>query len=69
MKFSKTIAEKVHTIVEGQKPMVRTPIDENATYENKKKTYLNKLNNAEILYPKQTTLEYYGIKKVGDQYE
>ena len=63
------IDERLKTIEERQKPMVRTPIDKNATYVNKKNTYLNKLNNAEILYPKQTTLEYYGIKKVGENYE
>ena len=34
-----------------------------------KNTYLNKLNNSEILYPKASTLKYYGIKKVGDHYE
>ena len=38
----------------------RTPVD--ATYENKKSTYLTKLNNKESLRPKQTTLEYYNIK-------
>ena len=38
----------------------RTPVD--ATYENKKNTYLTKLNNKEILQPKQTTLDYYNIK-------
>ena len=38
----------------------RTPVD--ATYENKKNTYLTKLNNKEILQPKQTTLDYYKIK-------
>ena len=37
----------------------RTPVD--ATYENKKNTYLTKLNNKEILQPKQTTLDYYNI--------
>ena len=64
-----TIDERLKVIEERQKPMVRTPIDKNASYENKKNTYLHKLNNAEILYPKQTTLEYYGIKKVGENYE
>ena len=64
-----TIDERLKVIEERQKPMVRTPINKDASYDNRKGTYLNKLNNAEILYPKQTTLEYYGIKKVGDRYE
>ena len=64
-----TIDERLKVIEERQKPTVRTPIDKNASYDNRKGTYLNKLNNNEILYPKQTTLEYYGIKKVGDRYE
>ena len=64
-----TIDERLKVIEERKQPMVKTPVDKNVSYDNRKNTYLNKLNNAEILYPKQTTLEYYGIKKVGDRYE
>ena len=43
-------------------------VDKNASYDNKRNTYLNKLNNNEIMYPKSSTLEYYKIKKQGDRY-
>ena len=43
-------------------------LDKNASYENKRNTYLNKLNNNEIMYPKSSTLEFYKIKKTGDKY-
>ena len=43
-------------------------VDKNASYDNKRNTYLNKLNNNEIMYPKSSTLGYYKIKKQGDKY-
>ena len=43
-------------------------VDKNASYDNKRNTYLNKLNNNKIMYPKSSTLEYYKIKKQGDRY-
>lgn len=47
----------------SDKPRFNKPnVDRDSTYENKKNVYLNKLNSAEILYPKQSTLEYYKIK-------
>ena len=36
---------------------------EGGTYENKRKAYLTKLNAGEIKEPKQTTLDYYQVKK------
>ena len=42
----------------------RTPVD--ATYENKRNTYLTKLNNKDILQPKPTTPDYYKIKHSED---
>ena len=43
------------------RPMCNT--QEGATYENKRKAYLTKLNAGEIKEPKQTTLDYYQVKK------
>ena len=47
----------------------KPPVDKDATYINKRKTYLTKLNNGEIREPKPSTLEYYEIVKDGDVYE
>ena len=47
----------------------KPPVDKDATYINKRKTYLTKLNNCEIREPKPSTLEYYEIIKDGDVYE
>ena len=45
------------------KPRFNKPnVDRDATYDNKKNVYLTKLNTGEILYPKQSTLEYYKLK-------
>ena len=59
--ISKVFSEKSYS----NKP----PIDKDATYINKRKTYLSKLNNGEIREPKPSTLEYYEIVKDGNIYE
>ena len=40
--------------------------NKDTTYLNKRKTYLNKLNNGEIKEPEPSTLEYYEIVKDED---
>ena len=63
------LEDVVNNLEEKAKPKYNKPdIDKNASYENKRNIYLNKLNNNEILYPKSTTLEYYKIKKEEDKY-
>ena len=59
--ISKVFSEKSYS----NKP----PINKDATYINKRKTYLTKLNNGEIREPKPSTLEYYEIVEDGDVYE
>ena len=59
--ISKVFSEKSYS----NKP----PVDKDATYINKRKTYLSKLNNGEIREPKPSTLEYYEIVKDGNIYE
>ena len=59
--ISKVFSEKSYS----NKP----PVDKDATYINKRKTCLTKLNNGEIREPKPSTLEYYEIIKDGDVYE
>ena len=48
------------------RPMSNT--QEGATYENKRKAYLTKLNAGEIREPKEHTLNYYQVKKVDGIY-
>ena len=48
------------------RPMSNT--QEGATYENKRKAYLTKLNAGEIREPKEQTLNYYQVKKVDGVY-
>lgn len=50
------------------KPMKELTDDDKKEYETKQKMYLGKLNKKEILHPKETTLNYYKIKFVNDQY-
>jgi len=42
--------------------------DDKKQYETKQKMYLGKLNQKQILNPKETTLSYYKIKYDNDQY-
>ena len=42
--------------------------DDKKQYETKQKMYLGKLNKKEILTPKESTLNYYKIKFVNDEY-
>ena len=64
------LENSVNDLEEKVKPKTytRPDVDKSASYENKRNTYLNKLNNNEILHPKSSTLEYYKIKKEGDKY-
>ena len=63
MKLLEDMNEKIENIEMNTKPRYMQPnTDKGATYENKKNVYLTKLNNKEILQPKQTTLDYYKIK-------
>ena len=55
------MADKINGLTD--KPRFNKPnVDRDSTYENKRNVYLTKLNTGEILYPKQSTLEYYKIK-------
>ena len=56
------ISEKTTKVLNKPAP------DKDITYQNKRNTYLAKLNNHEILTPKPTTLKYYNITKDGDRY-
>ena len=63
LKLLEEMNEKIDNIEKNTKPRYTKPnLDKNASYENKKNVYLTKLNNKEILQPKQTTLDYYKIK-------
>ena len=63
LKLLEEINEKIENIEKNTKPRyMQSNTDKEATYENKKNVYLTKLNNKEILQPKQTTLDYYKIK-------
>ena len=64
------LEDAINDLEEKVKPKTynKPDVDKNASYENKRNTYLNKLNNNEILYPKSSTIEYYKIKKNGDKY-
>ena len=42
--------------------------DDKKQYETKQKMYIGKLNQKQILTPKETTLKYYKIKLVNDKY-
>ena len=42
---------------------VNKPMDKDSDiYENKRKVYVNNLNNSDIKFPTKETLEYYEIK-------
>ena len=58
----KMLMEMMERIKGANDPKYTKPID-NATYENKRKAYLAKLNAGEIKQPKDTTMEYYNIKQ------
>ena len=63
LKLLEEMNEKIENIEKNTKPRyMQSNTDKEATYENKKNVYLTKLNNKEILQPKQTTLDYYKIK-------
>ena len=63
LKMLEEMNEKIDNIEKNTKPRYMKPnTDKEASYENKKNVYLTKLNNKEILQPKQTTLDYYKIK-------
>ena len=63
LKMLEEMNEKIDNIEKNTKPRYTKPnIDKDASYENKKNVYLTKLNNKEILQPKQTPLDYYKIK-------
>ena len=63
LKLLEEMNEKIDNIEKNTKPRYTKPnLDKDASYENKKNVYLTKLNNKEILQPKQTTLDYYKIK-------
>ena len=63
LKLLEDMNERIENIEKNTKPRYMQPnTDKGLTYENKKKVYLTKLNNKEILQPKQTTLDYYKIK-------
>ena len=55
-------------LIEKTKVYNKPSPDKDVSYQNKRNTYLAKLNNNEILYPKSSTLEYYKIKKENDKY-
>ena len=58
----KMLMEMMERIKGANDPKYTKPID-NATYENKRKAYLTKLNAGEIKQPKDTTMEYYNIQQ------
>ena len=58
----KMLMEMMERIKGANDPRYTKPID-NATYENKRKAYLAKLNAGEIKEPKTQTLEYYQVKR------
>ena len=63
LKLLEEMNERIENIEKNTKPRyMQSNTDKEATYENKKNVYLTKLNNKEILQPKQTTLDYYKIK-------
>ncbi len=61
----KMVIEMLERIKGANEPKARpmSNAQEGATYENKRKAYLTKLNAGEIKEPKQTTLDYYQVKK------
>ena len=63
LKMLEEMNEKIENIEKNTKPRYTKPnTDKDATYDNKRNTYLTKLNGGDILYPKAATLEYYKIK-------
>jgi len=66
----KMVIEMLERIKGANEPRARpmSNTQEGATYENKRKAYLTKLNAGEIREPKEQTLAYYQVKKVDGVY-
>ena len=63
LKLLEDMNERIENIENNTKPKyTKLYTNKDATCKNKKSVYLTKLNNKEILQPKQTRLEYYKIK-------
>ena len=58
------VIEKAVNKLNNDKPkqINKTLVKDSEMYKNKRNVYINKLNTAEIRYPKGETLEYYEIK-------
>ena len=58
------VIEKAVNKLNADKPkqINKTLVKDSEMYKNKRNVYINKLNTAEIRYPKSETLDYYEIK-------